>query len=102
MEGNIILIEIMLTNLLMNALWYTAGDSKIHISLSEHEFKFSNSGEYALDAERMFKRFSAASIQTPGSGLGLSIVREICNRYDWNIRYNYMNFMHVFTIQFKP
>lgn len=99
-EGNIVLIEIMITNLLMNALRYTEADSKILISLAENELIVSNTGAYALTSDRMFKRFSSASIQTPGSGLGLSIVKEICGRYGWGLQYDYINFMHVFIITF--
>ncbi len=99
-NGNIVLIEIMVTNLLMNALRYTDAESKILVSLAANEFVVSNSGSYGLDSEKMFKRFSSASIQTPGSGLGLSIVNEICNRYGWVLRYNYIGFLHVFTITF--
>lgn len=100
-EGNIILIEVMLTNLLMNALRYTATDSKVFISLSGNEIEVSNAGTYALDKKKMFKRFSAASNHTPGSGLGLSIVREICNRYGWDVRYDYITSMHVFKVTFS-
>jgi signal transduction histidine kinase len=100
-SGNIGLIEIMVTNLLMNALRYTDRASKIHVSLAANELIVSNSGNYGLDSEKMFKRFSSASIQTPGSGLGLSIVKEICNRYGWALRYDYIGLLHVFTIAFK-
>jgi signal transduction histidine kinase len=99
-EGNVILLEVMLTNLFMNAVRYTTDDSKILISLSNNEMTVSNKGTYPLDSEKIFKRFSAASLQTPGSGLGLSIVKEICNRYGWGIRYQYAEFMHVFKITF--
>jgi signal transduction histidine kinase len=100
-EGNIILIEIMLTNLLMNAVRYTASESTIFISLSENGIEVSNAGIYPLDKKKIFKRFSAASNHTPGSGLGLSIVREICNRYNWDVYYNYITSMHVFKVKFR-
>lgn len=100
-EGNIILIEIMLTNLLMNAVRYTASESTIFISLSENGIEVSNAGIYPLDKKKIFKRFSAASNHTPGSGLGLSIVREICNRYNWDVYYDYITSMHVFKVKFR-
>jgi signal transduction histidine kinase len=99
-KGNSILVEIMLTNLLMNALRYTNANSKIFISIYERVLRISNAGSYALDGSKMFKRFSTASNHTPGSGLGLSIVKEICNRYGWDISYDYIKSMHVFTVKF--
>jgi len=102
-EGNVMLLEVMLTNILMNAMRYTPEHAGILIQLSDDCIKISNAGNYALDKDKIFKRFSAASIHTPGSGLGLSIVKEICNRYGWDIQYNFIEFMHVFTIRFtKP
>ena len=100
-EGNRILVEIMLTNLLMNAWRHTNADAKIVISLSPAELVVSNTGSLALNPEKLFRRFSTASVQTPGTGLGLSIVKEICNRYGWTVGYNFTDLMHVFTVSFK-
>lgn len=100
LEGNSVLIEIMLTNLLMNAVRHTGDTGTIGISLSSSELVISNNGLYPLDPDKLFKRFSIASSQTPGSGLGLSIVKEICNRYGWMITYRFVEQQHVFRIEF--
>lgn len=99
-EGNRILVEIMLTNLLMNAIRHNVYKTEINISLKNHQLVISNTGIAALNENKLFKRFSAASSHTPGSGLGLSIVREICNRYNWNIRYVFLNNLHTFSLSF--
>lgn len=99
-EGNRILIEIMLTNLLMNSLRHTEAGVKIGLSLSPVEMVISNPGNHPLDAARLFRRFSTASSQTPGSGLGLSIVKEICNRYGWTVGYRFIEQQHVFVVNF--
>ncbi|WP_316812219.1 HAMP domain-containing sensor histidine kinase [Pedobacter heparinus] len=99
-NGNKILVEIMLTNLLMNALRHAAVNEEIEILLSDKELIISNSGTYALDPEKLFSRFSTASIHTPGSGLGLAIVKEICNRYGWTVRYDFKETKHIFTVTF--
>ena len=102
-EGNRILVEIMLTNLLMNSLRHTEKGVTIVISLTGSRLLISNPGTYPLDGARLFKRFTAASDQTPGSGLGLSIVKEICRRYGWNIEYNFTsNKHHEFSVDFSP
>ena len=100
-EGNRILIEIMLTNLLMNSLRHTETGAKIELSLSSAELLISNTGLYALDEKKLFGRFSTASSHTPGSGLGLSIVKEICNRYGWTVGYQFVEQRHVFKVGFK-
>ncbi|MEJ7557936.1 MAG: HAMP domain-containing sensor histidine kinase [Pedobacter sp.] len=99
-EGNKILLEIMLNNLLMNSLRHTNKGVRIFISLTGSRLVISNPGTFALDGLRLFKRFTAALDQTPGSGLGLAIVKEICNRYGWNIGYRFVEMHHEFSIEF--
>jgi signal transduction histidine kinase len=99
-EGNRILIEIMLTNLLVNSIRHTRPEAQINIELKKNSLIISNTGSSTLKTEKLFKRFSSAAVQTPGSGLGLSIVKEICKRYSWDIQYDYVNNLHTFTIRF--
>lgn len=101
-EGNRILVEIMLTNLLMNSLRHTEKGVTIVISLTRSQLMISNPGTYPLNGIRLFKRFTTASDQTLGSGLGLSIVKEICRRYGWNVRYNFTDKHHEFSVDFSP
>lgn len=100
-NGNRMLIEIMLTNLLMNAIRHNAGKSMIHVQILKGQLQISNSGTQSLIKDKLFKRFSTASAYTPGSGLGLAIVREICNRYGWRISYEFSADRHIFTIDFS-
>lgn len=99
-DGNAMLIEILLTNLLMNALRHTDTDSKIVITLLQSELIIANSGTHPLDSAKLFRRFSTTAIQKPGSGLGLSIVKEICSRYGWSVEYKFVGQHHVFRIDF--
>jgi len=99
-EGNRILVEIMLTNLLMNSLRHTEKDVNISLTLTEYDLVISNPGAYPLNDEKLFRRFSTASSHTPGTGLGLSIVKEICNRYGWRVVYSFIDEQHVFTVKF--
>ncbi|HKG05939.1 MAG TPA: HAMP domain-containing sensor histidine kinase [Pedobacter sp.] len=100
-EGNTILFEILLTNLLMNALRHAEDDAQIQVLFSESTLTVLNTGAFPLDSDKLFSRFSAASTKTPGSGLGLSIVKEICNRYGWEVNYMYNNGMHNFIVVFR-
>ncbi|KAA9356526.1 HAMP domain-containing histidine kinase [Larkinella humicola] len=99
-EGNRILIEILLTNLLLNAIRHTDVCGKIDVKLSANGLTVSNSGRVALHRENLFKRFSSGSFETPGSGLGLALVKEIGNRYGWKITYDFTAGQHVFRLTF--
>lgn len=98
--GNRALVEILLTNLITNAIRYSAAGSDIVLELSANSFIISNPGAGSLQTDQLFKRFAAAAIQQPGTGLGLAIVKQICNRYNWRIKYAYNNGQHVFTLHF--
>lgn len=100
-DSNKMLIEILLTNLMMNAVRHTGPKAEINITLVDQQLMISNPGSETLRTDKLFKRFSSASQQTPGSGLGLSIVKEICNRYGWDIQYAYKDRQHTFTIMFS-
>lgn len=97
-SGNKTLIEILIGNLLSNAFRYSILDVPIEISLTNAQFTIRNPGDAALDDRRLFKRFSGSTEH--GSGLGLSIVKEICNKMNWQIEYLYDEGFHCFKIKF--
>ena len=99
-RANKSLVEIMLVNLLLNAIRHNPVDGLIKIELTDHEFTISNTGDTPLNQETLFKRFIASSTSTPSSGLGLAIVREIGNRYGWKVRYAFKEGFHQFSVQF--
>lgn len=98
--GNRALVEILLNNLITNAIRYSEAGSNLLLELTSTSFIVSNPGKRSLQTEQLFKRFASASLQQPGTGLGLAIVKQICNRYGWMIQYAFNNGQHVFTLQF--
>lgn len=94
------LFEILLTNLLLNAIRHNWERGKITVELFTQKLTISNTGRQALKGDAIFKRFGSAALHTPNSGLGLSIVKEICTHYKWNIDYDFQNGWHVFSIRF--
>lgn len=99
-KGNKTLVEIMLTNLILNAVRHNIPGGNVSISLLGPLLTISNPGERTLDEKKVFQRFSSASVETPGSGLGLAIVSQICNRYGWKLSYQHSNSVHTFSILF--
>jgi len=99
-EGNKILIEILLNNLWLNAIRHNLPGGKIYISLHKSELIISNSGNTELNPSTIFNRFAKTSNKSVGSGLGLSIIQQICNRHQWTICYQFAGNSHSFSIRF--
>jgi K+-sensing histidine kinase KdpD len=85
-------IPILLRNLVENAMRYTPAGGSIQIALrhaQEHallEISDSGPGIPAAMRERVFERFvRLADASQPGSGLGLSIVRQIAEMHGASI-----------------
>lgn len=99
-EANQPLFEILLTNLLMNAILHNQANGRTNIVFNNKKLIISNTGLSALKQETLFKRFINSAMETPSSGLGLAIVKEICSIHNWQIGYTFENYAHYFTIKF--
>ncbi|MDQ1856416.1 HAMP domain-containing sensor histidine kinase [Chryseobacterium sp. WLY505] len=97
--GNNILTEILINNLIINAIRHTAVGGSISIQLTHSVFEISNSGTEKLNTDFLFKRFSKLSTDNSGSGLGLSIIQEICRFHHWTISYRFENQHHIFSVK---
>lgn len=97
---NPILLEILVNNLIINAIQHNVVNGKIGVELSNGVLSISNTGHIALNTQTIFKRFSQSSAATASSGLGLAIVKEICNGYGWKIEYAFEKGQHYFTVTF--
>jgi signal transduction histidine kinase len=99
-NGNESLVEIMITNLLSNAVRHSTDNCKISITLNKKELIVTNNGIASLSKNSLFKRFISATSQTPGTGLGLAIVKEICDKYNWKVSYDHQEGNHIFSVSF--
>ncbi len=98
-NSNQVLTEILVDNLLLNAIRYAENGSAISLKLSHNKLIISNTGDQILDKKLLFERFKKRSDST-GSGLGLSIVKGICINNGWQIDYNFKNGFHSFSVIF--
>lgn len=72
------LFEIMISNLILNAIAHNHINGSICIKISMQEFVISNTGEHQkLYEENLFKRFIKTSRSASSNGLGLSIIKQI-------------------------
>lgn len=99
-KANHDLVEIMINNLLLNAIRYTPQNGNISVSLNEQFLKISNTGDQPLNKEMLFKRFSRIATDKNGTGLGLAIVKEICSLHQWTIVYRFEEGRHSFVLHF--
>ena len=99
--GNTGLTEVLVNNLLINAIRYTSPGGSVRIGLSKTGFEITNTGEQALNPDLLYKRFSRMNADNSGSGLGLSIVQEICKLQGWEVNYSFENKKHTFSVTFS-
>ncbi|CAN5749976.1 HAMP domain-containing sensor histidine kinase [soil metagenome] len=94
------LSDIMLNNLLSNAAKHNRQDGAISIHLNQGELLISNKGvAHALDTTQLFTRFYKEGAANENHGLGLSIVKQICEVSDCSITYAFDNAaIHVFIV----
>jgi len=99
---NPVLIDILVGNLIKNAFVHNHTGGILNIDLKQSKFVISNSGEtLKFPKEKLFERFIKDQSKANSSGLGLTIVKKICEYYDLPIEYNYQNKLHSFMIDFS-
>jgi signal transduction histidine kinase len=93
------LAEMLINNLLNNALKHNYEGGKIVISSSTNKITFSNTGNpLTISSEKLFHRFVKQNTGSESTGLGLAIVSEICKNYKLSILYDYQNGFHYITL----
>ncbi len=94
------LIDILLSNLISNAIKHNPGRGLIEINISNREWKISNPGPPLISPDRIFERFQKGTTSQASTGLGLAIVKKICDTNGVAIQHEYENNWHSFTIRF--
>lgn len=90
----------LISNLLRNAYVHTLNGGNINITLQEGKIIFSNQAECgALDETKIFQRFQQEKKKEGSTGLGLVIVRSICETYNLSINYYYQDSFHHFILK---
>lgn len=96
------LAEMLIVNLVKNAVRHNRKGGKLVVELTESFLVVSNSGvEGPLDENLLFRRFHKSSSSPESLGLGLAIVRKICALYDFEIKYSFGNGLHCMKVHFR-
>lgn len=94
------LTDILLNNLLSNAIRHNTDHGNLIILLTHGMLVIQNTGPaQALDPDLVFERFQKGQ-KSDGMGLGLAIVKNICNMHGWKVSYDHNNQVHTFQVVF--
>ncbi len=96
---NVYLSDILIGNLFTNAVNHNIMDGIIRIFIKPGFLQICNTGEnHALTDKTIFNRFVSGNPKSPG--LGLAIVRQICETHNLEVQYSKEE-LHCFTVQIK-
>ena len=101
-ESNPILADLLINNLLSNAINHNITDGLIGIKLSSESLEIRNTGQAQIQhPERLFSRFYKENATSNSVGLGLSIVQKICEVQGWKVSYSFAGGMFCFQVDFS-
>ncbi|MDR3610922.1 MAG: HAMP domain-containing sensor histidine kinase [Ignavibacteriaceae bacterium] len=95
------LADILLSNLLNNSIKHNIYGGEININLTQDSLSIKNTGnDLKIRPEKLFGRFVKESNSHESIGLGLSIVKQICDNNKFNVNYIYQHPIHEIKITF--
>ena len=101
LEMNDVLLDILLNNLFSNAVKHNIHNGGIIIELNENKFLIKNTGEEPkTNPDKFFNRFVRENKIKDSTGLGLSVVKKICDLYNFKISYDFITPFHIIEITF--
>lgn len=100
-EINPTLLDILLSNLLINAIKHNLKNGTILIMLSSEKLIIQNTGKAIENVPNdFFGRFKKHNTESDSLGLGLAIVKKICDTNHLKIDYQYRDNFHSIEINF--
>jgi signal transduction histidine kinase len=99
---DIYLADILINNLISNAIKHNFEEKDISITTENKTLVISNYGQNELlHPEKLFLRFYREVNSVQSSGLGLAILKKICDLYKFDLSYSFSENQHSFTLVFK-
>lgn len=100
---NSALADILLINLIKNAIRHSFDNAEISILLTGDALQISNSGPvHNVPPEELFNRFVRGRQKEDSLGLGLSLVKKICELYRFEVNYISRDKLHIVKVIFNP
>ena len=96
-----VLGEIIVSNLLANALQHTLEGGSVRVSLTKDALTISNSGApLKAKSNQLFERFYKENQSEKSTGLGLTLVKMAAESAHYRIEYQFIDENHVFSVKF--
>lgn len=93
------LAEILVNNLIKNAIKHNVQNGFISAKLTNKELTIENSGaDFKGNTDTLLQRFGKG--ENGNIGIGLAIVKEICELYDFKLQYTVTQGKHIISILF--
>lgn len=100
-KANPSLADILISNLVSNAIRHNVENGRIRITLEERMLVIANTGQpLVFDRDRIFDRFRKNPADSQSTGLGLAIVKQICEVYRYTVKYEFRVGEHILTVHF--
>ncbi|WP_420318437.1 sensor histidine kinase [Ekhidna sp.] len=101
LRADLVLIELLMTNLINNSIRHNWEGGNIKVSLNEESLKITNTGpKLEISGDQLFERFKKSNQSAKSMGLGLAIVKKICDLYSYEINYKNDDDMHTIHVRF--
>ena len=95
------LCQLLLNNLISNAIRHNVEGGTIHVELLTDTLTIRNSGpEPSVPTNELFQRFKKGNQSSKSIGIGLSIVKQICEMRGLTVSYDFIKGYHVIIVRF--
>lgn len=92
------LLDVLLNNVLSNASRHNINNGIIEIYLKQNVLVINNTGnEEPIDPSRIYTRFYKQRQHSINNGLGLAIIKQICDHSHIKISYQFIDRRHIFS-----
>lgn len=99
---NPFLADMLLENLITNAIKHNSSQGAISVCTKGDRMIITNLGDDPrTDTMKFFDRFAKSNQKSASLGLGLPIVKAICDLYMFPIKYEFENYLHKISLQFN-
>jgi two-component system, OmpR family, sensor kinase len=101
------LVDLLLSNLISNAIRHNVTPDRnkglIRVNLTREGLVIVNTGrEPMVPTAALFERFKKGNTGSDSIGIGLAIVRQICDLSHFDVVYQYANGLHMLAVSFQP